>query len=177
MENHRPTVCTIRAPNPHIACITQSGRIFCHDIEDGLNIRRRAGDHAENLTRGSLLLQRFLELLEQPHVLDGDDGLVGEGFNQLDLPFGEGLNVVTPNGSARRSPRLPAGAGQRAMFAYPFAGLKRDADIGFAVGHRGYGPIYARKARAQRGSWTWRQRVGIAGWRSFPESRRSAPSR
>ena len=30
-----------------------------------------------------------LQLLEQPHVLDGDDGLVGEGLEQLDLPIGE----------------------------------------------------------------------------------------
>ena len=30
------------------------------------------------------------ELLEQPHVLDGDHGLVGEGFEQFDLRRGEG---------------------------------------------------------------------------------------
>ena len=34
----------------------------------------------------------FLEFLEQPHVLDGDDGLVGEGFEQLDLRRGEGAH-------------------------------------------------------------------------------------
>jgi hypothetical protein len=27
----------------------------------------------------------LLQFLEQPHVLDGDDGLVGEGLEQLDL--------------------------------------------------------------------------------------------
>jgi hypothetical protein len=36
-----------------------------------------------------LLFQRFLELLEQPHVLDSDDGLRREGFKQLDLLLGE----------------------------------------------------------------------------------------
>ena len=30
-----------------------------------------------------LLLQRFLRLVEQAHVLDGDDGLIGEGAHQL----------------------------------------------------------------------------------------------
>ena len=30
-----------------------------------------------------------LSSLEQPHVLDGDDRLVGEGLRQLDLPVGE----------------------------------------------------------------------------------------
>ena len=39
----------------------------------------------KNLTRRGLLLQRFLEFLKQPHVLDGDHRLVGEGFKELDL--------------------------------------------------------------------------------------------
>ena len=47
----------------------------------------------KDFTRGSLLLQRFLEFLEQPHVLDGDDGLIGEGFEQLDLRRGEGAHL------------------------------------------------------------------------------------
>jgi hypothetical protein len=34
-------------------------------------------------------LQRFTQLVEQPRVLDGDDGLIGEGLEQGDLPFGE----------------------------------------------------------------------------------------
>ena len=47
----------------------------------------------KNFTRGSLLLQRLFEFLEQPHVLDGDHGLVGEGFQQLDLRRGEGAHL------------------------------------------------------------------------------------
>ena len=54
----------------------------------------------KNLTRRSLLLQRLGDLaialfqfLEQPHVLDGDDRLVGEGFEQLDLRRGEGTHL------------------------------------------------------------------------------------
>ena len=46
--------------------------------------------------RRRLMLQRFgefrvalLQFFEQPHVLDGDDRLVGEGFEQLDLSVGE----------------------------------------------------------------------------------------
>ena len=48
-----------------------------------------------------LLLQRLLQLacarlllLEQPRVLDGDDGLVGEGLEQLDLLLGERLHAL-----------------------------------------------------------------------------------
>ena len=47
----------------------------------------------KNFARRRLLLQRFLEFLEQPHVLDGDHGLVGEGFEQLDLRRGEGAHL------------------------------------------------------------------------------------
>ena len=35
----------------------------------------------------------FLQFFEQPHVLDGDHGLVGEGFEQLDLRRGEGTHL------------------------------------------------------------------------------------
>ena len=35
--------------------------------------------------------------LEQPHVLDRDDGLVGEGGDQFDLLVGEWLNASPPN--------------------------------------------------------------------------------
>src|SRR5262249_25144496 len=66
-------------------------------FEHRLYVGRRAGDYAKDLTRCRLLLQRFahlsmgcrkllvlrLQLREQPHVLDGDDRLVGEGGHQL----------------------------------------------------------------------------------------------
>ena len=35
----------------------------------------------------------LFEFFEQPHVLDGDDGLVSEGFEQLDLRRGEGAHL------------------------------------------------------------------------------------
>ena len=37
------------------------------------------------------LARARLHLLEQPHVLDGDDRLVGEGLDELDLLVGEWL--------------------------------------------------------------------------------------
>ena len=63
-----------------------------------------------------LLLQRLrevavarLQLLEQPHVLDGDDRLVGEGLEQRDLLVREGLpgsrdvRLIAPIAIASRS--------------------------------------------------------------------------
>src|SRR6266567_1028347 len=65
-------------------------------IEDWLEIRLRPADHAQDFTRRRLLLQRlgqvavaFLQLLEEAHILDGDDGLVRECLEQLDLRIAE----------------------------------------------------------------------------------------
>ena len=55
----------------------------------------------EHVCGGGLLLQRFrkivgarLHFVEQPHVLDGDHGLVGEGGHQLDLLVVERLDAA-----------------------------------------------------------------------------------
>src|SRR5262249_32959425 len=57
---------------------------------------RRAADHLENLGGRRLLLQGYAELataclhlVEQAHILNGDDCLVGEGLEQCDLRLGE----------------------------------------------------------------------------------------
>ena len=39
----------------------------------------------------------FLEFLEQAHVLDGDDGLVGEGLEQRNLLFRERSDFCSTN--------------------------------------------------------------------------------
>jgi hypothetical protein len=51
-----------------------------------------------------LLLQRLAQigralaqLVEQPRVLDGDDGLTGEARNQLNLLFGKRSNLLVKN--------------------------------------------------------------------------------
>ena len=84
---------TVDAPDLRIVCVAQPRRILRDRIQHRLNIRRRAGDDAQDFARRRLLLQRFLEFLEQPHVLDGDHRLVGEGFEQLDLRRGEGAHL------------------------------------------------------------------------------------
>ena len=47
-------------------------------IQHRLQVEGRAADDLEHVGGGGLLLQRFAQLVEQPHVLDGDDGLRGE---------------------------------------------------------------------------------------------------
>ena len=101
-----------------IVCVAQPRRIFRHHIQHRLDVRRRAGDHAQNLTRRRLLLQRLLEFLEQPDVLDGDHGLIGEGFKQLDLRRGEGTHLgATRDQCSNEFPLLTKGNGQESAQA------------------------------------------------------------
>src|SRR5580765_1329159 len=93
--SHSVKILTDDTHNYRVAGITQPSSVFCDYIQHRLHVSRRAGDDAQNLTRRSLLLQRFLEFVEQSHVLDCNHGLVGEGFQKLDLCRGEGANLGT----------------------------------------------------------------------------------
>ena len=47
-----------------VVCVAKPCGALGNDVQHWLDIRRRAGDHAQDFTRRSLLLQRFFELLE-----------------------------------------------------------------------------------------------------------------
>ena len=53
----------------------------------------------------------LLQLLEQPRVLDGDDGLVGERLQQRDLLSVNGRTSFRRNRRSRRSPRRRGSSG------------------------------------------------------------------
>ena len=83
--------------NHRVRRIAQPCGILRDYIQYWLNIRRRAGDDTQISLVAVCCSKRFLEFLEQPDVLDGDDGLVGEGFEQLDLLFREWANLGSAN--------------------------------------------------------------------------------
>ena len=65
-------------------------------VEHRLEIECRPADDLEHVSGRSLLLAAIRQfaralphLVEQPHVLDRDHRLVGEGCDQLDLLLGE----------------------------------------------------------------------------------------
>ena len=71
---------------------------------------RRRGLVLERLRQ---LLRARLHLLEEADVVDGDDGLVGEGGDEVDLALGEGAHLVrasamTPIGSPSRNSGTPS---------------------------------------------------------------------
>ena len=65
-------------------------------------------DDLEHVGGRGLLLQRFAQLVEQPRVLDGDDGLSGEILDQFDLLVGEGTHLLTVDDDQPRSTRRPS---------------------------------------------------------------------
>ena len=56
---------------------------FGNGVEHRLYVGWGTGDDVENSRRRGLAFQRFLRLVEQPHILDRDHGLVGKGLQQL----------------------------------------------------------------------------------------------
>ena len=77
----------------------------CHNlVKHRLHIRGRAADDTEHLGGRGLVFQRlaqfrvaFLDFFEQPHVLDRDDRLRGEGFKQCDLLVGKRPDLGAAN--------------------------------------------------------------------------------
>ena len=91
---------SLAEPQYHVIDPTNPGGALNDSVEDRLHVRWRAADDTEHLGRCRLMLQglaqfcvALLDLLEQPDVLDGDHGLVGEGFEEVDLLFGEGTDL------------------------------------------------------------------------------------
>ena len=77
--------------------VAQSCRILRHSIQNWLHVRRRTGGLRRRLARRRLLLQRFLEFLEQSHVLDGDDCLISESFTSSICLSLNGSDNIAPN--------------------------------------------------------------------------------
>src|SRR5262245_27907087 len=82
-----PNVCIFRFAQP-------SSRLH-EGVQHHLQVKRRTADDLEDIGGGGLLLKRFTQLIEQPCVLDGDDGLSCEVLEQIDLLLGEGLHFLS----------------------------------------------------------------------------------
>ena len=77
-------------------------------VEHRLQIAGRTADDLEHVGGGGLLLGAIrTELIEQPRVLDRDDGLSGEVLDQFDLFVGERADLLTVM-RWRRPPRYPS---------------------------------------------------------------------
>ena len=100
-RNHSVTVVESQY---HVVDSTNPRGALDDGVEHRLHVRRRAADDAEHLGRRRLMLQRLaqfsvalLEFLEQPHILDRDDCLVGESLEKGDLLIRERTNLRSTN--------------------------------------------------------------------------------
>ena len=89
---------TVNVPERRLA---DADRPLQHRRKHWLKVTRGTRDNLQHLRRGRLLLQRagevdgaLAQFIEQPRVLDGDDGLSGEVLDQRDLLVGEGSNLL-----------------------------------------------------------------------------------
>src|SRR6516162_10318596 len=77
--------------------LTKAGGRFNKRLQYRLQVERRTADDFEHVGRGGLLLQRLPQLVEQPRVLDGDDGLGGKVRDQRYLFVGKWPNLLAIN--------------------------------------------------------------------------------
>ena len=73
----------------HLAGVAEDGVQYRLHVERGVDSLAHLPERLE-LGDGTCSSRARLDLFEQPRVLDGDDGLVGEGLDQLDLLGVEG---------------------------------------------------------------------------------------
>ena len=107
---HHAQELPVEAEDERAFRLAQPDGVLGQRLEDRLEVEGGSPDHLEQLAGGRLLLQgdpqlavARLQLGEQADVLDGDDGLVGEGLQQIDLPGGE------PSGCAALDEIVPIG--------------------------------------------------------------------
>src|SRR5262245_8098352 len=116
IRGYKPTFIAVSTPNCCVACIAKSCGNLRNHVQHRLNVSRRTGNDSQDFTRCSLLLQRLLKLLEQPGILDGDHGLVSEGFEKLDLRRCERTHLGPTRGQVSDEfPLLTKGNGQQSM--------------------------------------------------------------
>src|SRR4029453_17357630 len=124
-------------------------------VEYRLDLSLRAADYVQNAAGCSLILKRFLQLslagllcLEQPRVLDGDHGLVGEGLEQIYLSVGERANLCAPDGNYAnclcRAQQRNAEYGAVTESTSKFAALRIFIHLGLLIGEVDRSPVEDR---------------------------------
>src|SRR5215813_4114005 len=112
LGRHWPQDATIETPDQAALRLAQPYSVLGQGAEDRLEIERRPADDLEELAGGRLLLERHaqlavarLQLGEQPHVFNGNDRLVGERLQQIDVAWREwpGLRPLDDDRPDRRA--------------------------------------------------------------------------
>src|ERR1700746_769369 len=98
---------TVKPQHERKFSATQPDGALCDRIEHRLNIGRGVGNHAQHFRRCSLLFQRLSQIvcalagvIEQPGVLDSDDGLVSEALEERYLLLSERSQLLAIDAAA-----------------------------------------------------------------------------
>ena len=92
----------------HVDCARLgAGQLHCFGDdgrEDGFQIERRVhrlrdlAERTQFADRAAKLVGALAQFVEQPRILDGDDGLAGEARDQRDLLVGKGTDFLADRG-------------------------------------------------------------------------------
>src|SRR5260370_37267950 len=91
------TAFTVIAENQAVLGAADMDGILQQRLQNTLKVERRAADGLEHVGGCRLLLQRFPQLGEQPHVLDRNYSLSSQGGEQFNLLFRKGSHNLAVN--------------------------------------------------------------------------------
>jgi len=74
--------------------LTQARRVLQYGVEHWRQLAGGARNDAEYVGGGGLLLERFAQLVEQPHVLNCDNRLIRKVLHQLNLLVAKGQHLL-----------------------------------------------------------------------------------
>src|SRR5215831_12033852 len=77
--------------------LAESSRRLHQRVQNDLQIEGRAADDLEHIGGGGLLLQQLAQLVEQPRIFDGYDGLRCKVAQQIDLLVSESTHLLAKN--------------------------------------------------------------------------------
>jgi hypothetical protein len=103
MDRGRPHALGLAQPQGAEFRIADTCGVFQHSSENWLQVALRGADDAQHFGRRRLLFSTVggavPQFTEQPRVLDGYHGLIGEGLEQSNLSLSEKLRL----GAAQRT--------------------------------------------------------------------------
>src|SRR5262249_48496397 len=97
MQSDAPKAVSFTQQHRTEGGVADAHRVFQHRVEHRPQIAGRTTDDLQYIGSGGLLLERLAQLIEQPRVLDGDDGLVCEILHQRDLLIGKWSDLLAIN--------------------------------------------------------------------------------
>src|SRR6516225_6361294 len=95
MHRNRAELCTVVELQASVGDATKAVRLLQDRVEYRREIAGRRIDDLQHLGRRGLPLKCFALLGQEPRILDGDDRLLGEVINQLDLLVSERPDLLT----------------------------------------------------------------------------------